>query len=157
MASVGQYLLTIVSAAIVASIAISLTADKGATGKLIKMIAGLFVVITMILPWKTLSFGSITEFWSDISVDASAAVANGEVMTQMHITELIKQQTAAYILDKASTLDLDVQVQVVLSNEDPPVPERIIIQGNVSPYGKKQLTEFIYADLGITEANIIWN
>ena len=74
MSPFGQYLLTVVCAATIASIAISITADNGSAGKLVKMIAGLFVVITMIYPLKKLSFASITDIWSDLSVDASAIV-----------------------------------------------------------------------------------
>ena len=157
MSPFGQYLLTVVCAATIASIAISITADNGSAGKLVKMIAGLFVVITMIYPLKKLSFASITDIWSDLSVDASAIVEDGADLAKAQRSELIKQKIAAYILDKASMLGLSIEVHVTLSDDEPPIPKSIIIDGDVSPYVKKQLNESIQQELGIAEEQIVWN
>ena len=67
------------------------------------------------------------------------------------------EQASAYVLEKAKALNLDITAQLEFGNEDIPIPKQIYLNGNVSPYAKKELTHFIAEQLGIPEENQVWN
>lgn len=157
MEGLGRYLFTVICAAIIASLIITITADKGAASTLLKVVSGIFVVIIMITPIKEFSLVGIADYWSSLSIDASDVIADGENVSKNALIACIEDQTESYILDKASALGLDISVEVSVSTGETPVPTDIVINGNAAPYARHQLQEKIAADLGIAEANIIWN
>lgn len=157
MGSVGQYLFAVVCAAIVASLTISVVDNKSAASSLVKVISGLFIVITMLAPLRKFSFIDIADYWENMKMDASAAIANGEQSTKNELIACIAKQTESYILDKASALGLDLSVEVFVGNDEIPIPESVVLSGNASPYAKIKLQDMISGELGIAEANIAWN
>ena len=58
-------------------------------------------------------------------------------------------------MDKAHSLGADIQVEVMLSNEQYPVPKQVRLKGDVAPYARTQLIKFL-EELGISEENQIW-
>ena len=77
-------------------------------------------------------------------------------MTKEAIAAGIKSRTQAYILDKAMALELQLQVEVVLSEDEIPVPEEVRLAGKASPYAKARLQQIIKEDLGIDKEHLIW-
>ena len=72
------------------------------------------------------------------------------------MADIIKQQTEAYILDKAVSLGVNIDVNVKMSDTNPPVPKEVILSGNVSPYMKNKMIQYITANIGISEENQRW-
>ena len=70
------------------------------------------------------------------------------------MTEIIKQRTQAYILDKAQALNTVLEVEVTLSDDDIPVPLKVRLKGKISPYAKGRLQATIAEDLGIEKVAI---
>lgn len=157
MESIREYLLCITAAAIVCSITVGLMGKKGAYGALIKLLTGLFLTVTVISPWTKLDLADISAYTEGLSIDAGDAVAHGESVANEATAAIIKSQTEAYILDKAASMDLDIEVEVTLSSEAPPVPATVSVTGEVSPYAKERLRQCIANDLGIPEENQSWN
>lgn len=156
MDSIKDYLVSVIAAAIITGIATSVVGKKGTIGSIIKLLTGLFLIITVISPWTKLDISTLTEYFSDYSAQASSVVAQGEAVAQSEVAAIIKDQSEAYILDKASLLGLDIAIQVTLSESDPPAPESVTIQGTVSPYAKKSLEQILSIDLGIAKENQHW-
>lgn len=156
MESIRQYILSVIAAALFCGIINSFISDKKASGKIIKLASGLFMALTLVAPWTKLDITSISDFTQDISADAQAVVSSGEEAAQIYMGEIIKQQTESYILDKAFSLGLDVEVAVCLSGDTPPKPASVTITGTVSPYSKSILSRFIENDLAIPEENQSW-
>lgn len=156
MDSIKDYLVSVIAAVIITGIALSIVGKKGTVGSLIKLLSGLFLIITLISPWTKLDLTNITEYFSDYSTQASAVTAQGEAVAKRELTSIIKDQVEAYILDKASSLGLDIMIQVTLSETNPPAPESVSIQGTVAPYAKKQLEQILSNDLGIAKENQHW-
>ena len=72
------------------------------------------------------------------------------------LRQIIKTETEAYILDKAAQFDLQLDVQVALTDDVMPVPESVQLTGSVSPYVKSRLQILISNDLGIPKEQQLW-
>lgn len=156
MDSIKNYLISVISAAMISGIAISIAGKKSTIGAITKLLTGLFLVITVISPWTKLRFNDLSAFYSEFSMEAAGVVAEGEAAAQHEITSIIKGQVEAYILDKASSLNLNIEVQVTMSDTQPPAPISVTIKGTVAPYGKQRLEQIICDDLGIAKENQLW-
>ena len=67
--------------------------------------------------------------------------------------EVIKANTETYILDKATTMEVELNVEVTL---DGLIPKKVILQGAVSPYTRASLSDWIAQQLGIPREAQIW-
>ncbi len=156
MDSIRQYLLSVTAAALICAIARQLTGSKGSAGTVIRIIAGIFLTVTVISPLAEFSVDGWSDYIRDLQTDAGDAVAEGERILSDNLNEVIKQRTEAYILDKANMLDAEVTVEVTNRSGTLPVPERIVIHGRLSPYAKKRLEELIVQDLGVAKECLEW-
>lgn len=153
---IKTYLLGIIAAALVCAFVTRVAKDKGAAGAAVKLITGLFLVFTVISPVAGLSLSDIDIFTMDFSDQAALIAAEGEQFSLDAMAAVIKTRTEAYILDKALALKLQLQVEVVLSEDDIPVPESVRISGIASPYARARLQQIIEDDLHIDKERQIW-
>ena len=153
---VKGYLLGVFAAALICAVVTHLVSDKGTIGGAVKLITGLFLAFTVIRPVGDISLSELSSWTSDFSDSAGLAASAGEDRTREAIAAGIKTKTQAYILDKAMALDLQIQVEVVLSEEDIPIPEAVRLSGNASPYARAKLQQIIEEDLGIDKEHQIW-
>lgn len=156
MASIKTYLLGVVAAAVICGIATRLMGEKGTQGAMTKLIAGLFLVFTVIRPVANISLDGLSDFTAAYSDAGEQAAAAGESLTKDALAVSIKAQTEAYILDKAAGLQVDLEVEVTLSEDDIPTPIAVRLSGKVSPYAKARLQNIITDDLGIEKERQIW-
>lgn len=156
MEGVREYLLSVTAAAILAGIISSLTGEKGSQPGLVKLISGLFLCFTVIAPIARIKIADFTDFTSNLLVEGQQLAQDGEDYYTQALRQVITEETRAYILDKARTYGTEIQVTVVVSGEDQPIPESCTIAGNLSPYVRQQLKKVITNDLGIPEENIVW-
>lgn len=151
-----QYLLSIISAAIISGIVTKLMGEKGAQGAIGKLLAGLFLTFTVISPLRNVRLHDLTGFSSDYTRMAQLAVEEGKVVTAEALAQRIKQECEAYILDKARQLDTELAVTVTLNDEAIPAPVGICLRGSISPNSKKTLQTIILQDLGIPKEAQTW-
>lgn len=156
MDTIRQYILTITGATIICSLVISLLGKQGAYAQIVKLLAGIFVVITVVSPIRKINLLDYLQFGQELSTEADAAAQEGEFMAEEAMKTIIIGQAEAYICDKATSLGLDIDVEVMVSMTSPPVPSEVIISGAASPYVKGKLKQYIIRDLGIPEENIQW-
>ena len=83
-------------------------------------------------------------------------VSEGKSMAANQVADIIKSQSEAYILDKANRMGLEISVEVELDNDNNSIPSSVCISGNISPYAKKVLSEYITDCLGIAKENQKW-
>lgn len=155
MDAVRSYLLSVCGAALLCGIADRFLGKKGPAAAA-RVLTGLFLAFTVLQPlgkWDTEEFFDL-DF--DISDTAEKAVAQGQAQAQKSMTKIIKQEAAAYILEKAKTLHADIQVTVEVSDDSLPIPVSAQITGNVSPYAKSQLQAMMEQQLGISKENQRW-
>ena len=156
MPVIREYLLSMTAAAIICVVSQHIIDNKSAAGKIIKTICGLFVALTVISPILEINFSDLDMDIQDIQNESQAIIADEVENSQSTLESIITEQTKAYILDEAKKIDLNVEIQLVLSDTNPPVPVEISISGEASPYKKKQLNNIISENLGINGEKIIW-
>lgn len=156
MESVRTYLIGLVAAAILTGIVTQLMGDKGTQGAMIKLISGLFLVFTVIAPIANIDLSGLRDFSADFSEAGEEAALIGEDITRESLAAVIKQRSEAYILDKAAGLDVELEVDVTVSDDKMPVPSAVLIRGKVSPYAKARLQSIIVQNLGIDKEKQIW-
>ncbi len=156
METIRQYLLSIICACVMVAIVKAFIGDKAPSAGIIKLIAGAFLIFTVVAPVIQIQFQDLQSFYFGVSEEAERVVGQGEAMSQQACQAIIKEQLEAYILDKADSLRLDVAIEVSFPDTSELSPDEITILGNVSPYGKKTLQTFLTEEIGIPEDKQIW-
>lgn len=157
MQGLREYLLSVTAAAFLCAIAKHIVGEKGSAGKLIPVITGLFLCITVISPVIHIRLGDIEEYFDDFNLEAGAYSSDGHEIAHEEMKKIIKEQTEAYILDEAERLGTQITVDIQLSDDDSLIPCAVQIQGSTSPYQKQRMSKYISDYLGIPQENQIWN
>ena len=152
MVLVKEYLLSLTAAAIVSCILKMIPVGKP-TASLIKLLCGVFMACVLIQPVIHLKLDDFSSFDQFYSAEAQTAVAMGEEAAMKKMCEVIKANTETYILDKATTMEVELNVEVTL---DGLIPNKVILQGAVSPYTRASLSDWIAQQLGIPREAQIW-
>lgn len=156
MEAIGKYILSVTAASILLGIAQTLVGKKGGSATLVRLIGGLFLAFTVIAPLADVDLGAVFDAPWDFAQQGSTIVAQGEQISRDELRRIIKQRCEAYILDRASTLHTQLEVEVTLSQDDVPFPTAVRLRGSVSPYTKTILQQWLSEDMGIPRENQIW-
>ena len=108
----------------------------------------------MVNPFVELDFSVISDYFDDFISEGQAMASIGENMAREAEGDIIKSRVQAYILDKAKSYGAQLNVEVILDQSN--VPVSVELQGNISPYGKAQLTNTITEDFGIAKEHQLW-
>lgn len=150
-----QYIVSIVSAALVCGILTSFMKDCGVK-KVLKLLCGLFLTFTVIKPITGLTIPELPAL-GPIYEGAEEAAQEGESFTRDTLTNIITEESEAYILDKAKEMEVLLTVEVATSSEDGlPVPESVTLEGDISPEARQKLSQIITEELGIPKENQLW-
>lgn len=150
-----QYVISVTTAAIVCGMLTAML-KKGPMQSLVKLLCGFFLAFTFLNPIGRLRIDPIPD---DLGMDystASETAKEGERLARNSLEQIIKQRFEAYILDKASDLNLSVEVEVILSDGELPVPQGVQIRGLVPEPAKGRLEAYLEDDLGIAKENQTW-
>ena len=145
----GQYLLKLTAAALFCAVVVGFVGDKGALGKLVKLITGIFMIVTIAAPLGTLDMNGWTDYIDKLTLQTGSAVQEGENFAKDTMVGIIMEETSSYFLDKAKAYDARLEVEVTLDDSAVPAPCAVRIQGSISPYGRQLLQRIIQEDLGI--------
>lgn len=150
-----QYIVSVVSAALVCGILTSFMKDCGVK-KVLKLLCGLFLTFTVIKPIAGLTIPELPDL-GRIYEEAEEASQEGKSFTQNTLTNIITAESEAYILDKAKDMEVFLTVEVATSSEDGlPVPESVVLEGEISPEARQKLSQIITDELGIPKENQVW-
>ena len=156
MDELRQYLLSVTVAAILCGITKSLWSEKTVTGSILRLAAGVIMTVTVLSPVVRLNLAELPELTYDFVRQAKAAAAFGDEMALAEKSAIIKEQTQAYILDKAAALGADLEVDVTLADDGSCRPETAVLEGRISPYAKARLQSIIAEDIQIAKENQQW-
>ena len=154
---VKEYILSIVAVGMITAICITLVQKNTSAGMIIKMLGGIFLVITLISPLVKIRFDDLGVLWEQISAEGDLLAQEGNDSTQEALSSVIKEDLEAYILDKADELGLTLKITVQMDQHNAVMPQTVKLQGAASPYQKRLLSAFMEEELGITEAQQEWN
>ena len=156
MDDIRKYLLSIIASAIICAAVIRICGQKGMISAMIKLLAGIFMSITVISPLLKLQIGNFTEYLGALEMETDRYVDEAEDAAAIERSAIITEKLESYILDKATSLGVSIDVEVELSDSDIQTPNKVLITGEVSPYNKQRLQQIIENDLGIPEENQLW-
>ena len=148
------YILSVIAAAIICAVVRALLTEQSATGKVVRLLSGVLMAVTVISPLAHISFDRVGDYFDSISYQSDTYVAEGEAAAQESLAGVIKDQTESYILDKAEGYGASLSADVMLGADDLPVSVRLA--GRISPYGKLRLQELLETELGIGRGDQIW-
>ncbi len=151
-----SYILSIVIAAIISAAAGLLLPPKTTVGQITKLLSGILLIVTVISPLTNISFRHIGDYLTGLSSTADAYINDGHSAMQADIDAIIKAETETYILDKASELGLQIDVEVSLDENNHSIPCSVTVIGKFSPYSKENLSGYITNTLGIAKEKQKW-
>ena len=153
MEAIRDYILTIISAAILCAILTSIV-GKSAAAPIWKLVCGIFLCFCAARPLTQNSLEPLATFPDALLEQAQSAAAMGEELYKEARLESIKQESEAYILDKAQSLQLDLFVRIHLT--DSGLPDYVTLTGSVNPQAKTKLQKILEHDLGIPKERQLW-
>lgn len=154
MDPLGSYILSVVTAAILCALVTAIAGKKTGAGAMIKMLAGLFLTLTVIRPVAQGKVEDFLSFTEALQLEAADTAAVGTAYYQNSLVEGIKERTRTYILDKAQTLNAQVTVDVRLDERN--LPYEVAIQGPASREAREALEAWLTTDLAIPKERQIW-
>ena len=154
MSQLGDYVLTVISASVIVAILCTFFGDKGGVSEILKVICGIFLTFVVINPLVKLDFSAVLNYLEHVNIEGMEAASAGENMAREAEGDIIKSRVQAYILDKADSFGIRLNVEVVLDQEN--IPVSVELQGNISPYAKTRMIEIITEELGIAKENQLW-
>lgn len=155
MLNLREYVLSIVSVAIVVAILQRLTGNTHLS-RVVKMVAGMILSIVLLAPLGNASVGAITSYFESVTLDAKNVADYGEDLYNDNLKAIISERCESYILDKANQLGAAISVSVHCDASDIPIPVSVEITGSVSPYIRNTLRHIIAEDMGIPEEMQLW-
>ena len=156
MEAIREYVLGIICAALICGVAKTLIGKEGPVAGAVSLMAGVFLILSVVQPWAAVTFPELDDFGNGFSQQAEDACAQGQNAAREALCLSIKQRTEAYILDKAESLGAQLMVEVSVEGADIPVPCAVRIRGQISPYAKQMLSNLLSQDLGIEPEEQIW-
>ncbi len=155
MSGIKGYIYGIICACLICGIYLGFAPQKGTAVVYIKLLVGMIMVIVLVTPLQKIKVRDISEWIQDHTQDAVAAANSGEGAAKSFRDEIITEQTCAYILDKATSLGLDISVEISL-DEEMGCPWEVRLEGAASPYAKERLENIITQELAIPKERQIW-
>lgn len=155
MDGIKEYIYAIVCASVICGIFIGFSPNKGVSSVYMKQLVGMVMMIALISPLRNINIQKIPQVFTDYKQDAQSAADIGQRMANSKQREIITQQACAYILDKATSLGLDITVEISL-DEEMGCPWEVRLEGSVSPYAKQRLGNIIAQELAVPEERQIW-
>ena len=156
MEALRDYVIHLSATALICAVILHLNRGSGAVKMMIKMLCGIVIAYSLIQPLKQLDVSGFRKFLLSFHEDAERAVQWGENSSAEVWAESISQGAEAYILEKAKAMNVDLVVEVDLSDDEIPIPAAVSLIGNVAPYARTVLSDTISKDLNISKEKQTW-
>ena len=156
MDRIKEFITGIIYAALIISILSAIPIQNKTMKGVLRFVCAMSVTIGVLSPVVDFKFPNLTDIDGYLRYEASAITASAADSAAHMQHELIIESVSAYILDKASALGAKLEVTVWLSDHEPYSPEKITLTGNISPYAKSILAEYMESQLGVSKEAQIW-
>lgn len=150
------FVVNITATALICALVMRLTHGSGTIKLVMKLLCGMVLAVSIVKPIKEVELIDIEQYTAEFQNQADRAVQWGKDSAAKTWGESISQGVETYILEKAKTLKVDLDVEVELSKDEIPIPVRVSLTGKVSPYAKSVLSDTISQDLNIPKEKQIW-
>lgn len=155
MGMIPEYVLSVTCTAVACGIITHFIDNKSPSSAVTKLVLGIVMTVTILKPIMEVGNISYDAYFDTLERDRSEILADANAVAESMHGEIITEKIQSYILSKAETLDLNLEVDVCL--QDNMLPQKVMLSGSVSPYGKKQMEHFICTQLGIQKECVSWS
>ena len=152
MENLRSYILCMISAAVIIGVLSSFTSAGG----VIKLVGGVILMISMIQPLARFDFEGIQRYFEYSFAEGEAAAEQGSAIAEKAMADIIKEETEAYILDKARLYGAEIRADVHVSSDSIPIPREVTVTGDYTAVSKQLLQEMIEEELGIPKEYQLW-
>lgn len=156
MDDIRQYLISVIAVTLICGILTGLLGKESSGYTIARLISGLLIAFTVISPILDVDLHNILNFTDTLYQSGEMAAQDGQRISETAMQTIIKSETEAYILDKAASLGVELEVDVLLEDTYPMAPKSVRVSGSISPYGRNWLQNVIAEELGISKENQIW-
>ena len=133
-------------------------APGGRLGKTLRLVCALLLMAVLLSPLGRLDFGAYAEELSRQRLTGADLSARGENAANTLLGSIIREQTEAYILDKAAELDIRIlRAEVSLAwGEEVPYPWSAELWPG-GPGDTGRLEDVLEGELGIPRKRQVWH
>ena len=119
-----------------------------------------FVMAMLLLaltPLAELDYDSLAEAISRLELEKEEARTGIEIQNQELVASIISGRVQTYILDKASSLGMQISVELEMETRAAtPYPSGVTIRGTVTPAQKQQLQTYLEQTFAIAPERQVW-
>lgn len=153
---IKKYLLSIVATGLLLSVVMSVV-PKGSVRRIAVMVGGLLMVLAILSPLVEIDHDHISQAISKYLIETETIQSGIEIESRALLSQVITEKCETYILDKACSMGIQVQVEIFLDDTAKyPYPDFVVIRGSWTPSEKSFLCKSISEELGIPEEQQEW-
>lgn len=155
MEEIRRYILSIISAALIAGILTDITQKTGFQ-KQMKLVCSVFLAFTFLAPLLRWKLPDLSQSGKSFFTEADQAAALGDTLRLQSIASVIKQESEAYVLKEANQIGAGIEIQIELDYGNPPAPYSATVQGIFDALAEEHLSNILSEELGIPKENQTW-
>ena len=156
MAGIGAYILSVVAATMICSVAVKLAGRTFTNQHLIRFVCGLVMAAVILQPLGDWVMPDLSGYFRDLESQVTNAVTMGTDFYHRSFSEDIQQRVEAYIQNKAMALGAELEITVKLEEGEYPVPTAVVMCGSISPTARRLLEQFLEEELAIRKEDQVW-
>ena len=148
--AIRTWLVSIVCTAAVVALAQAIM-PKGTVQKIGMTIGGLVLMVTILQPVLSFDFDRLSGLMARYRLEAEEDSRQLTEENQALMGDIIEEQTAAYIVDKAEELGVSVRVEVTCELDETgfPYPTAVTVYGNLTEEQQNSLSRCIEGDFAV--------
>lgn len=153
MQSLREYLLFIVAACLIASLASGMV-KSALVGRVVRLISGILILLVTISPLVHVDLKDISDTMS--KTGDTSAISDVQERTKQQFASQIQAATEEHIEKIAEQMGLVVQAKVTLDDAQIPTPIAVELIASLQPEQIVSLAEYIEQNIGISKENQRW-
>lgn len=154
MELIRQWIVGVTCAAVLLAI-VQCLMPAGGVRRVGRLAGGLLLLLAIVAPLAGLDEQALSVALTEYRMAATDSTGLLELENERLVKEIIEEQTAAYISDKAKELGADCTAEVTYeySGDGMVYPIAVTVRGALTAQQRSQLTQIIEADLAVPEEN----
>ena len=159
MDSLGEWILSLVGAAILCSAALAVTPD-GMARRPVKLVCGIALMVALLGIVTKFDYGALAVEIGGYRQRAEEQVSDAVSQSSNETRFIIEARCEAYILDKATRLgadDIQVSVTARWSEQGYWYPAEAELSGEITEETRSELSALMAVELGIGTEEQTWN
>lgn len=148
MEAIRNYLLSVVAVCMITVIA-GVLIQKSSLQKIVRLLGGILVLLVAVRPLLSLDMGKISAYLQELNAGYHFDVDGIKLTQNELLRQQVKQSAEKYIENEAKQIGGMLQAEVVLSDDEYPIPTSVTLIGTLTPEQVQTLSAYIETALNI--------